>query len=147
MTQKWAVIPWEKYVLEQNGAECMQTGEGESSMSMETLLLGIPKQARREATAILQHIQNTPNISWNLRGELIVNGEVLPNTHVTDLIKDSLYQYKKWKPKGIIEFYRALAESNLPLGLVRNAERRELLESFKNPRPPGIPAGKWMTWQ
>lgn len=144
MTQKWAVIPWEEYTAKEE--DTTQTGKGEPSLSMDTILLGIPKQGRRDAGAILHHIQNSSDISWNTRGELVLHGTVIPNSHIADLLKFSLFQYKSWKPTAITEFYRALADSNLPAGLIRNLQSRTLLEKYKTPQPPGIRASKWLTW-
>lgn len=145
MSQKYAVIPWEQYIA--CSSDDNQSGKGEPSLSVDTILLGIPKQGRRDATAILHHIQNSSDISWNSRGELVLHGSVIPNTHIADLIKYSLFHYKSWKPSGVGEFYRALASSNLPAGLIRNLDSRNLLEKFKSPQPPGIRASKWLEWE
>ena len=147
MTQKWAVIPWQQYTSSFQEEEGTQIGKGEPSLSIDTILLGIPKLGRRDATAILHHIQNSSDISWNSRGELTVHGTVVANSHIADLLKFSLFQYKSWKPAALTEFYRALADSNLPVGLIRNRESRSLLEKFKKPQPPGIRATKWLTWE
>ncbi len=144
---KWAVIPWSQFAASNQEEDGTQTGKGEPSLSIDTILLGIPKIGRRDATAILHHIQNSSDISWNLRGELTLHGTAIPNTHIADLLKFSLFQYKSWKPTGLTEFYRALADSNLPAGLIRNRESRSLLEKYKVPRPPGVQATKWLTWE
>lgn len=144
MTQKWAVIPWEEYLASKHDE---QTGKGDPALPIDTILLAIPKQGRRDASAILHHIQNSTDISWNSRGEVIVQGSTIPNTHIADLLKFSLFHYKTWKPVGITEFYRALAQSNLPAGLLRNTESRALLEKIKSSQPPGIRAASWLTWE
>lgn len=141
MMQKWAVIPWERYNKQE------EESESTPSLDIDDILLGIPKQGRRDASAILRHIQSSPDISWNSRGELVVHGSVIANTHITDLLKYSLFQYKTWEPTGVTAFYKALAESNIPTGLIRNPQSRTLLETLKTPRPPGIQATKWLTWE
>ena len=141
--QKWAVIPWEKYA--EKGDDVIHPED--PSLSVDSILLGIPKQGRRDASAILHHIENSPDISWNSRGEVMIRGDTIPRSHIADLVKFSLFQYKTWKPVGVTEFYRVLAETNLPAGLIRNLKNRELLEKFKTVQPPGIPATKWLTWE
>lgn len=141
--QKWAVIPWEQYSRQEEEIE----GKGDPLLAIDDILRGIPKQGRRDASAILHHIQNSPDISWNARGELVLGGSVLANTHMTDLLKFSLFQYKTWEPAGVTAFYRALAASNIPTGLIRNPKSRSLLESSKTQQPPGIRATKWLTWE
>lgn len=142
--QKWAVIPWQDYSQEDGDN---QSGGGEQSLSADSILIGIPKQGRRDAAAILHHIQNSPGISWNLRGEIVLDGTPVENSHITDLLKYSLFHYKTWKPVGVEEFYHALADSNLPTGLIRSQSSRSLLEKIKTSQPPGIRTKKtWLTW-
>ena len=141
MMQKWAVIPWEQYNKQEENSETTP------SLDIDDILLGIPKQGRRDASAILRHIQSSPDITWNSRGELVLHGSVIANTHIADLLKFSLFQYKTWEPSGVTAFYRALAESNIPTGLIRNLKSRALLETLKTPRPSGIQATQWLTWE
>lgn len=141
MSQKWVVVPWEKFTN--------QTGSGERAtiLSIDSILSTLPKQAKRDASAILQHVQRTPDITWNEKGELVLKEQPIPGTHISDLLKDAFYKYKNWKAKGADSFYRSLAESNLPQGLIHNPERRILLESYKHPKPPGTLAKTWLTWK
>lgn len=145
MTQKWVALPWERYTALREDKDPDDTDTG--GLSVDDILTAIPKQNRREAAAILQHIQRSKDISWNSKGELIIHGEVQPRTHILDLLKDSFYQYKNWRPEGIESFYQALAESNLPRRLIRHPERRSLLDLDKNPRPPGVLAPAWISWK
>ncbi len=145
--QKWAVIPWEKYLDIQQSEENDQTGSGESHLSTDSILAAIPKRSRSNAEAILLHIQRDPDISWNSKGELEIKDTSIPNSHLVDLLKDSTHNFKhNWEPAGVSEFYRALAKSNLPLGLIQNKTRRELLENYKQMKPSETLSKKWLTW-
>lgn len=145
MSQKWVVVPWEQYQSPQP-----QTGglvQRTSGLSRDSVLAAIPKHSRRDAQAILQHIERAPDIAWDDKGQLVVKGETVLRSHITDLLKDAFYKYKNWEAEGASTFYRALAESNLPAGLVHNPERRALLERYKHPQPPGILASSWLSWR
>ena len=142
MTQKWVVVPWEQFNT------VVPSGSGAvAKLSTDSILAAIPKQSRRDASAILQHIERTSDISWNDKGELVLKGKVVPYTHISDLLKDSFYQYKNWSAEGAPVFYQALAESNIPLGLIHNQQRRTLLEGYKHPKPPGIQESTWVKWK
>jgi len=142
--QKWVMLPWEQY--QERCSENIQTGKGENPLSISNILASLPKKFRTNAGSILQHITRDPELEWNAKGEIIINDVTIPNTHLVDLLKDTAHNFKHRDPNGVSEFYTALARSNLPLGLVQNKARRELLESYKELKPPGIPAKKWMSW-
>jgi len=142
--QKWVMVPWEKY--QERCSENIQTGGGENPLTIESILSILPKRNRANASSILQHIVRDPEIEWNAKGEILINGSAIVNSHLVDLLKDSAHNFKHWDPIGVTDFYKALAKSNLPVGLVQNKARRELLESYKELKPPGIPVKKWMTW-
>ena len=150
MSQKFVVVPWDRYLLLTEDRPPSQSkdqvGAGTSSLSVQDILNAVPKQNRRDAEAILHHMQRAPNIYWNDKGELVVNEETRTHTHINDLLKDAFYKYKHWEPEGVNVFYQTLAESNLPAGLIKNPERRKLLQTYKDPRPPGVLASSWLTW-
>lgn len=149
--QKWVAVPWDTYEkLTKDSSEIDsedQSGTGTSALSVETIVAAVPKNNRRDATTILHHLERDPNITWSHKGELIVKGETKHNTHLVDLLKDAFYKFKHWEPEGVHDFYRALAESNLPVGTIKNLDRRALLESYKQPKPPGVLASAWLTWK
>jgi len=144
--QKWVMVPWEKYQEHCTDTEKKQTGSGENPLTIANILALLPKRFRTNAASILQHIDRDPDIDWNAKGEILINCFPIANSHLMDLLKDSSHNFKHWDPVGVTEFYKALAKSNLPLGLVQNKARRELLESYKQLKPPGIPNRKWLSW-
>ena len=82
------------------------------------------------------------NLDWTKNGELIVNGNVIKGSHVTDLIKDALAVSRKWKPVGANEFYSYLPD--IPKSIVHNRDRHVLIGSGSSQRlkkepPPGFP--------
>lgn len=164
-SQKWVAIPWEQFdsrsKSETENVPLENVPEKEA-LSRSAILESVPENCRRNARNILQHIDRSPGIDWDHRGQLLVEGKVVPGTHLCDLVKDASYKYKNWEAEGTNEFYRALAESNLPSGVIRNPGRRSLLETYKHRQPPGIPEhstgsgdrstgtadpSKWMMWK
>ena len=119
----------------------------------ETLILDqLPKTLRSRAKLLLHSITQNHALTWDGKGELVVRGTNIPHSHITDLLKDALVQYKHFEPVGISELYANL--NNVPLSLIRNPKRREVVqrgrgEIIQSPNqvetgqqstpPPGIP--------
>jgi len=149
--QKWVAVPYEQYLLLERGEtqkeveNCREGAGKQVKLDKQEIVASIPKQSRRNAMLILHHLERNPKVTWNSKGELVVEGEVVPRSHMVDLLKDVFYKYKTLEAEGILPFYKALADSNLPVSIVKNPERRRLFESYLNPKPPGILASSWLT--
>lgn len=101
-------------------------------LSIDNILISIPKNVKHKAKAILTHIQNnSEKIDWNERGEILINNTKIDGSHIIDLIKCSLLPYKNLHPIGSREFHTSLKESNIPQTLI--------IQSGKGLPPPGIP--------
>ena len=82
------------------------------------------KSQRRAAESVLLYADKC--LDWNELGEIKVQGEIIPNSHITDLIKDCISRYKrKTKPVGCAVFYGYL--KGIPISLVNNTERIPLI--------------------
>ena len=100
------------------------TAVEETQESMESeIIQSAPKNLRHKASVLLRRLKQDNNITWNANGELIYKGDVVPNTHIHDLIQDVLRKRKTHIPVGWQTFARALRESNIPQDLVGNLDR------------------------
>ena len=52
-------------------------------------------------------------------------------SHISDLIRDCIKSYIIFSPDGQEGFCTALAESNVPLGLISNSHRREWMQRYR----------------
>ena len=96
--------------------------ETQESMEAE-IIQSAPKNLRHKASLLLRQLKQDGNIAWNTKGELIYKGDVVPNTHIHDLVQDVLRKRKTHVPIGWQTFARALRESNIPQDLVGNLDR------------------------
>ena len=48
----------------------------------------IPKKFRSKAKMILEYIKDS--ISWTYKGEILIRGEIYPETHIVDLMRYSV---------------------------------------------------------
>ena len=87
------------------------------------IILGAPKNLRHKASLLLKKLKQDDNIAWNAKGELVYKGDIVPNTHIHDLVQDVLRKRKTHIPHGWQTFAKALRESNIPQDLVGNHDR------------------------
>jgi hypothetical protein len=107
-------------------------------LSDELILTCIPHYLKNKAKAILGYLND--HVTWNGRGELICQDQVVPHSHIGDLIRDSLHQYRKFDPCGARPFYKYLANIDTPINLICNPRRQAEVQYFKqNPDANGIP--------
>jgi hypothetical protein len=116
--------------LKQQQQQCLSSKYGDP-LSIEIILHAIPKPQKTRARALLAHIEHMGDLTWTSTGELVVNGEAVHNSHITDLVRDTVKKYKTGKPIGISEFYQALAERNIPLTLLGNSDAAENVSCIK----------------
>ena len=73
---------------------------------------------------MLQRIKSHPDVTWNPRGEIEYQGQLVKDSNLTDLVNDVLR--KRWniaEPVGWKTFAIALHHLNVPQDLVGNPER------------------------
>lgn len=114
-----------------------------SRMTDENVLVAFNKKQQNTAKALLHYAKQ--HMSWNTNGELIANDNLIRGSHITDLLKDALANYKKYPPVGYIIFYGSL--KGVPLSLIHNKDRKHLVgrgyatevASSRRVPPPGFP--------
>ena len=95
--------------------------ETQESLEAE-IIQSAPKNLRHKASILLRRLKQDDNITWNTKGELVYKGDVIPNTHIHDLVQDVLRKRRTHVPVGWQTFARALRESNIPQDLVGNLD-------------------------
>ena len=97
------------------------------------IIQSAPKNLRRKASLLLRKLKQNEHIRWNTNGEFVYRGEVVPHTHIHDLVQDILRKRKNYIPQGWQRFAKALKESNIPHDLVGNQDQWHWMneEQFK----------------
>ena len=84
----------------------------------------LPKTLQKKGGVLLDHIKDTTDLTWNDRGELIVKGQTIGGSNVSDLIHEILRARKLgYEPKGWSIFADSLRDSNVPIDLIGNKLR------------------------
>ena len=138
--KKYTLVP-----LDQMGS---QMANQPSKVPTEQILESLPKSIRNKVKALLNHIErNGHYIHWNEKGEVIIDGELIPNSQVIDLIKCCFYPYKDFTPQGLEQFQTALSHINTPHTLIGGGLKSLLPSTNKHSvPPPGIPTRKRKEW-
>ena len=104
--------------------------------SVESLLPHCSTSIRNQVHSPLTYIQ--PHVSWNSKGEVILKGSLIPGSHIVDLIKVHMKDFKDFRPVGKDAFGELLIELNFPTSLLASSTRHKIGKGTFTP-PPGIP--------
>lgn len=118
------------------------TAPSRDSGAIELVLPSFPKSLQSRARALLTYI--SPAVSWNPKGEVLIDGEQIPDSNIVDLVKVQLKDYKNFKPVGLEKFTHILKNANVPLSLLANSRRGQTGQGLPDttPPPPGSPVTK-----
>ena len=94
------------------------------SANEQDVLQSVPKTMRSRAERMLQRIKSRPDVTWNPRGEIEYQGQLVKDSNLTDLVNDVLRKRRNTaEPVGWKTFAAALHHLNVPQDLVGNPER------------------------
>ena len=108
------------------GPGTTSTAQGQDDVSTieHDVLQTVLKTMKSRAERLLQRIKSHPDITWNPRGEIEYQGQLIENSNLTDLVNDVLRKRRvtgepiEWKT-----FAAALRHLNVPQNLVGNPDR------------------------
>jgi len=97
----------------------------------EKLISGIPKNKRQKAKSLIDFINDHSILGANEKGELIINGKTIKNSHIVDVVQDFVRDRNKQgavlPPAGVQQFAAALRAHNIPKEYIGNNIRKRLL--------------------
>ena len=108
----------------------------EHQRASETLTQHFPRSMQNRLLNMLTYIQ--PHLSWNDKGEVMIEEKWIPGSNIVDLIKVHLKDYKNFEPVGKEAFSIFLLELNVPVTLLAPSARQQS-GSGDFPPPPGLP--------
>jgi len=101
------------------------------SKNVESLVLEtVPKKWKSQASRLLTHIKNNPDVTWSEKGELVLKNTTIPKTHAVDLVNDLLRKRTSTpSPSGWKQLANALKDYNIPHELIGNEDRWKYINS------------------
>lgn len=100
-----------------------------TNMIMKTM----PLSKRKNAQLLLNHVKASTQIGITDKGEVKINGEVIPKSHIIDLIHDFMRDRPAHSTAiGAVKFAKALSESNVPRYYIGNPLRLKLVDDLND---------------
>ena len=98
------------------------------------ILESVPKTMKAKVQLLLKKMKNSPDISWNEKGELKYK-ETVQGSNVVDLVNEVLSKRNYFNPPGWETFGEALREANVPQNLIGHEDRwRYITQTKRTPR-------------
>ncbi|KYN23249.1 hypothetical protein ALC57_04338 [Trachymyrmex cornetzi] len=107
----------------ENSNEHNHAKNNHAMKSIEKIVKSVPKSYRKHAHLLMKHlIRNTmpDRNSWDEHGTVTIDGNVVKESNITDLINDAMRERKTVKAVSINQFARLIRALNIPSALVRN---------------------------
>ena len=96
------------------------------------VMKSVPTVYKAGARQLLDKIKEHQDVlNWNEKGELMYENKPMTESHVVDLVNDTLRHRKRFEPMGWSVFVRRLAQMNVPENIVRNPQRQSAIWEFK----------------
>lgn len=93
------------------------------------LITVIPSTFKVLATTLFDRLKNNNHIVWDENGRVKIEGIVLQNSNIIDLIGDAVRARKKGYANGWKEFATALCQTHVPADLIRNAAYKRAIQT------------------
>ena len=84
----------------------------------------VPKTVQNHAKLLIQKLKDHSDIiSWSDNGQLVLEGSIVPNSNIVDLVNDVMRKRKGFNPEHSNTFAKALAKINVPEDYLRNPDQ------------------------
>ena len=102
----------------------------------------VPKTMQNRAKLLIKKLKDHSDvISWNDNGQLVLEGSIVPNSNIVDLVNDAMRKRKGFNPEHSNTFAKALAKINVPEDYLRNPDRIDSIRWYRrlqDSQAPGL---------
>ena len=110
----------------------------------------MPRTYQTRAKKLIGHLKDYAGVSWNSKGEMVVDGKTLPGSNISVLVNDIIRKAKhEVDPVGKKSLVEQLSKTELPRGVVGNAEIswewNERKRKSITPRKSSVKVA-WINW-
>ena len=86
----------------------------------------VPKMMQNHAKLLIQKLKDHSDIiSWNDNGQLVLEGSIIPNSNIVNLVNDIMHKRKSFNPEHSNTFAKALTKINVPEDYLRNPNQMD----------------------
>ena len=119
-------------------------------MTEDRIVKNVPRTYQARAKKLIGHLKDYTGVSWNAKGEMVIDGKTLPGANISILVNDLIRKAKhEVDPVGRKSLVEQLSKTELRSGLTGNAEiSRELSQRKRKSTTPRKSSSKvpWMDW-
>ena len=119
-------------------------------MTEDRIIKNVHKAYQVRAKKLIGHLHDYTGVSWNAKGEMVIDGKTLPGSNISVLVNDIIRKAKNEVDlvgrKSLVE---QLSKTELPRGVVGNAEiSLELSQRKRKSTTPRKSPSKvgWIDW-
>jgi hypothetical protein len=87
----------------------------------------LPKQTKSSGNKLKDLLENTDHLTWNKDGEIIYQGDVVPNSNIDELLRYTSRNVSHSAPAGLDVFMKWLKKENVPEFAIGNKKIRDRL--------------------
>ena len=92
----------------------------------------VPKTMQNLAKLLIQKLKDHSDvISWNDNGQLVLEGSIVPNSNIVDLVNDVMRKRKGFNPEHSNTFAKALSKINVPEDYLRNLDQIDSIRWYR----------------
>ena len=91
----------------------------------------VPKTMQNRAKLLIQKLKDHYDvISWNDNGQFVLEGSIIPNSNIVDLVNDVMRKKKDFNPEHSSTFAKALTKIDVPDDYIKNPDRIDSLHWY-----------------
>ena len=133
--------------------EQTMTSESDSATSSQQLnaidkqiIDSVPKTMQNRAKLLIQKLKDHSDvISWNDNGQLVLEGSIVPNSNIVDLVNDVMRKRKGFNPEHSNTFAKALAKINVPEDYLKNPDRINSIRWYRRLQDSQTPGASFVS--
>ena len=103
--------------------EQTMTSESDSAAPSQKIIDSVAKSMQNHAELLIQKLKDHSDvISWNNNRQLVLEGSIVPNSNIVDLVNDVMRKRKGFNPEHSNTFAKTLTKINVPEDYLRNPD-------------------------
>ena len=105
----------------------------------------VPKTMQNRAKLLIQKLKDHSDVSWNDNGQLVLEGSIVPNSNIVDLVNDVMRKRKGFNSEHSNTFAKALAKINVPEDYLKNPDRIDSIRWHRRLQDSQAPGPSFVT--
>ena len=106
----------------------------------------VPKTMQNRAKLLIQKLKDHSDIiSWNDNGQLVLEGSIIRNSNIVDLVNAVMRKRKGFNPEHSHTFAKVLAKINVPEDYLRNPDRIDSIRWYRRVQDSQAPGPSFVS--